>query len=284
MAAPDPATNPPLLAVDHLTMRFGGLVAVNDVSFRVAKGGITALIGPNGAGKSTLFNCINGLLTPDEGRVYLDGADITELPTNRRAQRGIARTFQTVEVFRDLSVLENLMVAGHLERTAGAWQEAFALPAARRSEDALRARAERMASDVGLETIALRRTGDLPLGLLRILEVGMALMRRPTLLLLDEPSAGLDDHETAELGEFVARARDEHGLSVLLVEHDMALVARLAEHVYVLDFGTVISQGTARHVREDPVVLQRYLGDFQLPEMPPTNGAAPAKRKRAVRA
>lgn len=275
---------PSLLRVEGLRIRFGGVVALDGVSITVREGEITALIGPNGAGKSTLFNCISGSITPDDGRVYLGGADISETSAHRRAQLGISRTFQTVEVFRQMTVLENLMVGGHLDRTAGALREAFALPAARRSEAMLHARAERVAADVGLGAFIDRRAGDLPLGLLRVLEVGMALMRRPKLLLLDEPSAGLDDHETQELGEFVARARVEYGLSVLLVEHDMALVGRLAEHVYVLDFGTVISQGTVQAVREDPIVTQRYLGDLEDPEISPKKRRAPSKRKAVVHA
>ncbi|HEX9713914.1 MAG TPA: branched-chain amino acid ABC transporter ATP-binding protein/permease [Actinomycetota bacterium] len=259
----DRHARPTLLRTDGIRIAFGGVQALGGVDISIPQGEICALIGPNGAGKSTLFNCISGLLPPDEGRVYFDGADVTELSTHRRAARGVARTFQTVEAFRNLTVEGNLMVAGHLTRSAGAFAEALALPAARRSDRALRDRARRVISTLGLDAVADRRAGELPLGLLRVLEFGMALVPRPRLLLLDEPSAGLDANETASLADLVARARTAYGLSVLLVEHDMSMVSSLAEHVYVLDFGRIIAQGTPEQVRTDPIVIERYLGQIE---------------------
>jgi ABC-type branched-subunit amino acid transport system ATPase component len=211
----------------------------------------------------------------------MGGRDVTDLPTHRRAALGLGRTFQTVEVFRGLSVIENLMVAGHLTRRAGPLHEAFALPTARRSERALDKRARSMLSLLGLDLVADRRPGDLPLGLLRVLEVGMALVSRPRLLLVDEPSAGLDTNETRALAALLARVRSAYGLAVLLVEHDMSFVGRLAEHVYVLDFGRIIAQGTVEEIRRNPLVLEKYLGQEEPVEEPlPEPAHAGGRRAR----
>lgn len=253
------SSRPTLLRTADVRVRFGGVTALDGVSITIPTGEICALIGPNGAGKSTLFNVVGGLLEPDEGRVYFDGRDVTELAAHRRAGLGIGRTFQTVEVFRDLTVLDNLRVAGHRLRTSGPFAEALAFPA-RASERILMDRARELTNTLGLQTVADRRPRELPLGLLRVLDVGMALMPRPSMLLLDEPSAGLDVNETGALAELIQRVRGAYGLSVLLVEHDMTMVGRMAEHVYVLDFGHVIAEGTPQKVRRDPEVLEKYLG------------------------
>jgi ABC-type branched-subunit amino acid transport system ATPase component/ABC-type branched-subunit amino acid transport system permease subunit len=252
----------PLLRVDDLRVGFGGVVALDGASLFVPEGEICALIGPNGAGKSTLFNCVSGLVTPDRGRVYLHGRDVTEVSAHRRAAFGVGRTFQTVEVFRELSVRENLVAAGYLSHGG---------------ERIVTARADAVLSELGLVKVADRLPGDLPLGSLRIVQIGMALVARPRLLLLDEPSAGLDELQTAALAALISRTREEYGFGVLLVEHDMTMVASLAEHVYVLDFGSVIAQGTPEQVRRDPLVLEKYLGiDWAEPETVP-------RRRRAAR-
>ncbi|MGH2829071.1 MAG: ABC transporter permease subunit [Actinomycetota bacterium] len=256
----DRHVRPSSLRVEGMRIRFGGVVALDGVSLHVSQGEICALIGPNGAGKSTLFNCIGGVLTPDEGRIYFDGRDVTELPAHRRAALGMGRTFQTVEVFRGLTVLENLTTAGYLSRRTGVFSEALLLPSARRSERLLEGRAREVAATLGLDRVAGRYPGELPLGLLRVLEVGMAIVPRPRALLLDEPGAGLDANETAALASLIARVRTAYDVSVLLVEHDMSMVARLADHVYVLDFGAIIAEGTPSQVRNNPLVLERYLG------------------------
>ena len=259
----------PVLNVDDLHVRFGGVVALDGVTLFVPPGEICALIGPNGAGKSTLFNAVSGLVPPADGRVYLDGRDMTETPANGRVALGVGRTFQTVEVFRELSVFENVLAAGHLLRSTGPVRDAFRFAGARRSERAVAARASAILDELGLSGVADRRPGDLPLGPLRILEIGMALAAGPRLLLLDEPSAGLDEGETAALASLIAHVRDEYGFAVLLVEHDMAMVSALAEHVYVLDFGRIIAQGTPDEIRRDPLVLERYLGtDWALADAP----------------
>ncbi len=250
----------PVLTVDDLHVRFGGIVALDGVSVFVPPGEICALIGPNGAGKSTLFNCVSGLVPPASGGVYLDGRDITETPANGRVALGIGRTFQTVEVFRELTVFENVVVAAHLLRSAGPSRDAFRIAGSGRSERAVASRATAVLAELGLSDVADRLPGDLPLRPLRILEIGMALAAGPRLLLLDEPSAGLDESETAALAALIARLRDAYGFAVLLVEHDMAMVSALAEHVYVLDFGRIIAQGAPEKIRRDPLVLERYLG------------------------
>jgi branched-chain amino acid transport system permease protein len=271
----------PVLNVDDLHVRFGGVVALDGVSVFVPPGEICALIGPNGAGKSTLFNSVSGLVPPASGRVYLDGRDITETPANGRVALGLGRTFQTVEVFRELTVFENVLAAGHLLRSAGPVRDAFRLAGARSSERALAERATSVLAELGLTGVADRLPGDLPLAPLRILEIGMALAAGPRLLLLDEPSAGLDENETAALASLIASLRDEYGFAVLLVEHDMSMVSALAEHVYVLDFGRIIAQGTPDEIRRDPLVLERYLGtDWALADEPRRDRS---RRQRAAR-
>ena len=250
----------PLLRVDDLHVRFGGVVALDGAGLFLPEGEICALIGPNGAGKSTLFNCIGGLVTPDEGRVYLQGRDVTEVAAHRRAELGVARTFQTVELFRDLTVRENLVAAGHLLRRAGPVREALMLPGARRSERIVGERASTLLHELGLAAVAEQKPPDLTLAHLRTLTIGMALVARPRLLLLDEPSAGLDEGDTTALASLISHVRAEYGFGVLLVEHDMTIVARLAEHVYVLDFGRIVAQGTPEQVRRDPLVIETYLG------------------------
>ncbi|HEX9696311.1 MAG TPA: branched-chain amino acid ABC transporter ATP-binding protein/permease [Actinomycetota bacterium] len=272
---------PTLLRAHGVRVRFGGVVALDGVDLSVPEGEIAALIGPNGAGKSTLFNCISGLIEPNEGCIYYRGRDVTGLSAHERAIEGIGRTFQTVEAFREMTVIENLMVAGHAGVPASGIAEALTLPSSRRAERALAERAHEVCETIGLSDVASRLAGELSLGRLRELELGMALVRRPRLLLLDEPSAGLDPRETAALGEIVRRARDADDLSVLLVEHDMTLVQSLAEHVFVLDFGEIIAQGSPERVRRDPVVLERYLGSGDL-VLAAAAGDEPARKPKAV--
>lgn len=249
-----------VLRVDDLVVRFGGVTALDGVSLFVPEGEICALIGPNGAGKSTLFNAVTGLVRPEHGSVYLTGRDITEMPAHRRAALGLGRTFQSVEVFRGLTVLENVMVGAHPARTAGSFAEVLALPAARRSERHVRERAADILGVLGLSLVADAHPDELPLGTIRLLEAGMALAHDPILLLLDEPSAGLDAGESERFTDLVARLRGAFGLTILLVEHDMGVVGSIADHVYALDFGTLIASGSAAEIRRDPIVLEKYLG------------------------
>ncbi|HAM01681.1 MAG TPA: hypothetical protein DCQ30_05565, partial [Acidimicrobiaceae bacterium] len=218
-------------------------------------------IGPNGAGKTTMFNCISGVRRPDRGHVRFDDRLIDHLRPDQRARLGIARTFQNLLLFQDMTVLENLMVPLDAFAPRGLVSDALRLPRARYEERRANEMARAVLHFLGISAHAGTRAGDLPVGLQRRVELGRALCLRPTLLLLDEPAAGLDARETAELAALLPRIRQRFSLSMLLVDHDMALVMRACDHIYVLDFGIVISQGQPQAVRNDPAVIRAYLGE-----------------------
>ena len=250
-----------LLEVDDVSVRFGGVRALDGITLRLNRGEILGLIGPNGAGKTTLFNCVTGVVRPDQGRIRYDGRDITALKPHRRARLGIARTFQNLQLFSRMTVLENLMVPVDAFSRSGMLAEALKLPAARFEERRAIERARALLHVLGILDRAEDLAGDLPVGLQRRLELGRALALRPSLLLLDEPAAGLDARETAELAVLLARLRERFSLSMLLVDHDMALVMQVCDYLYVLDFGELIASGAPEEIREHPEVIRAYLGE-----------------------
>jgi branched-chain amino acid transport system ATP-binding protein len=260
----------PLLRVRDVSMRFGGLWALAGVSFEVRQGSITALIGPNGAGKTTLFNCITGFYRPTGGSIALVEPAAPErplgrLPIHRVARLGIGRTYQNVRLFPRMSALENLLVAQHRELERGFFAGVFQTLAYRRAETAAFARAWAWLRFVGLEPAANREAGTLPYGQQRRLELARALAARPRLICLDEPAAGLNRTETAELIGLIRRVQREHGVTVLLIEHHMGVVMALSEHVVVLDHGEVIGAGTPAEIQRDPRVIGAYLGQEPAP-------------------
>jgi branched-chain amino acid transport system ATP-binding protein len=248
-----------LLALERVTRRFGGLVAVDAVDLHVEQGGVTAIIGPNGAGKTTLFHLISGFQAPDEGRIIFAGEDITGSPPERIAAHGLIRTFQLVQLFRDLTAVENVKVGCHLQTRGGIVTALVRPRGARQAEAQVEATARELLAFVGLES-----HGDLPAAALtygqqRLLEIARALAARPKLLLLDEPAAGLNSQESRLLSATI-RNIVAQGTTVLLIEHDMNLVMSTADTVAVLDFGRKIAEGAPERVRENPAVIAAYLG------------------------
>jgi ABC-type branched-subunit amino acid transport system ATPase component len=250
------------LKAENVTVRFGGLLAVSDVSLAVPVGGFVGLIGPNGAGKTTLFNAIGGFVAPTSGRIHYGDLDITDIPAWRRARLGIGRTFQKLELFRRMSVFDNLLAAAE----AGASRldvasDLLHLPRRRREERRCAEIAEGVLRLVGLNDARDRLAGELPVGSARILELGRALCGGARLLLLDEPSSGLDSAETRDFGKLLTHLNREQGIGILLVEHDMDLVLDVCAEVYVLDFGRLIAHGPASGLADDPAVRAAYLGE-----------------------
>lgn len=247
------------LKLEGVTRRFGGLVAVDDISFEVPAEGVTAVIGPNGAGKTTLFNLISGALPPSAGRILFEGRDITGLPAHKVAAGGLVRTFQLVKLFEDLSVLDNVKVGCHLQGKAGLFAALLQPASSRREEADVDARARALLAFAGLETFADEPASGLPYGRQRMLELARAMAAGPKLILLDEPAAGLNTEESAALSRIIRRIAQD-GTSVLLIEHDMTLVMTTADRVVVVDFGRKIAQGTPAEVRANPAVIAAYLG------------------------
>lgn len=249
-----------LLRTSNVSLRFGGIAALDDVDLAVRPGEIVGLLGPNGAGKTTLFNVVSGFLRPDRGRIHLRDEDISDLLPWERVAVGIGRTFQHVRLFRDLTVEENLLVAQHRHLESGPFSAMLRLPSRRRDERRAVERVEEILEIVNLRPWREARPTELSYGTLRFLELACVLSLRPSVLLLDEPASGIAQKEVEALGPMLQRIRDEWGCSLLLIEHDMSLLLSVAEWIYALDFGRVIAEGRPDEVVERDEVLESYLG------------------------
>lgn len=254
-----------VLEVKNLTLNFGGLRALNNVSLEIKKGEIAALIGPNGAGKTTLFNCLTGVYKPASGDIFIHSPQgklrrLNNLKINQITALGIARTFQNIRLFGGMTVLENVMIGRHCRTSAGIAGAILRDKSTRSEEKSIVNDSYRILGKIGLDSYVNDLAKNLPYGAQRRLEIARALATDPFLLLLDEPAAGMNPQETKELEDLIYRLRDDHNLSILLIEHDMKLVMNLAQNIFVLDYGEEIARGTPQEIRQNPAVIKAYLG------------------------
>jgi branched-chain amino acid transport system ATP-binding protein len=256
-----PAKAPAVMRAEHVTKEFGGLVAVSDVSIEIPKRSIVSMIGPNGAGKTTLFNMLTGLYRPSGGRIYLEDREITTKRPDIITSLGVARTFQNIRLFRAMTALENVVVGRHARMRAGVWGSIVRLPGVRREELAARERSREILDYVGLDHSQFDQlAGNLSYGDQRRVEIARALASDPTLLLLDEPTAGMNPQESDGLTDFMRKLRDDLGLTILLIEHDMRVVMGISERISVLDLGELIAEGPPAEIRGNSRVIEAYLG------------------------
>lgn len=253
--------NSPLLQVSGLCMRFGGLLAVRDIEFRVTPNEVLAIIGPNGAGKTTVFNCLSGFYRPTSGTILFDGRNVSGASSHTMARRGVVRTFQNVRLFRQLTALENLLVAQHQHLRTGLLAGLFKSAAYRAAESAAMENAAEWLDFMGLRDYANRPSGQLPYGHQRKLEIARCMITRPRVLMLDEPAAGLNPSEKQDLSKIIEQLRSRFGVAVLLIEHDTSLVMGVSDRILVMDYGQAIAQGTPDEIRTDPRVIKAYLGE-----------------------
>jgi branched-chain amino acid transport system ATP-binding protein len=256
----------PILEVKNLTKNFGGLRALESLELRVMQGEIVALIGPNGAGKTTFFNCITGIYEPTEGDMLVTPPGkkrikVNGYKPNRVTECGMARTFQNIRLFQNMTVLENVMIGRHCRMSAGIPGAIFRNPATRREEKQVITDSYRILEKIGLEQFVNEFAKNLPYGAQRRLEIARAMATEPFILLLDEPAAGMNTQETNELDELILRIRKEEGISILLIEHDMKLVMSLSDRIYVVDYGKKIAEGTPKEIKKNPAVIKAYLGE-----------------------
>ena len=263
--------NDKLFSVDRLSIIFGGLTAVDKVSFNVKPGSVFSIIGPNGAGKTTIFNCISGLYRPDSGSIFFKGEDITGFKPHRIAKKGIARTFQNIELFSRMTTMENLMLGRHIHMKTGVWSgSTFFRRGSKAAQEEIehRGQVERIIDLLDLQSARNQFVGGLPYGTQKLIELGRALALEPELLLLDEPSAGMNSEEKQDLIFWIKDIQDELGVTILLIEHDMKMVMDISDRILAINFGKPITEGNPEEVQKHPEVLKAYLGEDEIIEQP----------------